>query len=80
MSRIREQAERDYQFRMADEWEEMQAEERRRERLFQAYCQDRANGLTHEEAADECRSLAEEFRVEYEAQMASYREAMRRVA
>lgn len=55
-----------------DPHEEAEAEQKRRDRYFQTYCRDRANGLTHEEAGDECRSLALEFKDEYERQVEQY--------
>ena len=61
---------------LEDTWAEQERVEKQRERMFNTYCLDRANGMTHEEAGDECRSLAECFRKEYEEQLARYRKAM----
>lgn len=65
---------------LEDSWADQEAAERQRERMFNRYAMDRANGLTHEEAGDECRSLAEEFLKEYEAQIARYRKALGKAA
>jgi hypothetical protein len=58
----------------------IEEEQRRWERYFNTYCRDRANGLTHDEAGDECRSFALEFKDEYERQIELYEKAIRRVA
>jgi hypothetical protein len=63
-----------------DPMEEEQIEQKRRERYFNTYCRDRANGLTHDEAGDECRSFALEFKDEYERQIEQYEKALRKCA
>jgi hypothetical protein len=70
---------RDY-YGPTNDLDPLEEEQRRWERYFNTYCRDRANGLTHDEAADECLSLALEFKDEYERQIELYEKAIRRVA
>jgi hypothetical protein len=58
----------------------LEEDQRRRERYFNTYCRDRANGLTHDEAGDECLSFALEFKDEYERQIEQYEKALRKCA
>jgi hypothetical protein len=63
-----------------DPHEESEIAQKQRERWFNIYCRDRANGLTHDEAGDECRSFALEFKDEYEKQIEQYEKALRSAA